>query len=123
LVAAAAILVDDGIAVAHEIGGDLGARAGLGDGSGALGAARPGFVVRGALEQDREWPVAGRTVDIGCQRNAVARGDDKIVLDDDLVCCGHIHAISSLISGGPSLACRPHFRYILVPIPTVVAGA
>ena len=104
-VAAAAILIDDGITVADEIAGDLGARARCGDGGGALGAARGGFAVWGAFEQDRKRPAGARPVDVGRQPDAVARRHQQIALDDHLMSSRRIHAISSrkgsALSGQP----------------------
>jgi len=77
-----AILIDDGIAVAHKIGGDVGARAGRRDGSRALGAARRGFVVRRPLQQHRKRTASGWTIDIRRQLDAVPCGDDEIPIDN-----------------------------------------
>src|SRR6516162_2548499 len=53
-VPAAAILIDDGIAVLRKVNSDLGARARRRQSGGALRAARRRFVIRGALDQDRK---------------------------------------------------------------------
>jgi hypothetical protein len=72
-IAAAAILIGDGIAALDEISSDLGPRPWR-DRSGALGSARRRFVVERAFEEHRKRPRPGRPVDIGRQHHPVARG-------------------------------------------------
>ena len=81
-IAAAAILIGDGIAVRDEIGGDLCARARRRVRGGDLGPARRRFVVGRAFEQDRERPGTGRTIDVGRQHDPVARRRHQVALDD-----------------------------------------
>ena len=82
------ILIDDGVAVAHEIGRNLGERAGLRGGSRALRAARRGFVVRRPLQQHRKRAASRRAVHIRRQADAVSCHDHEIPIDDHFACSG-----------------------------------
>ena len=67
-VASAAILIGDPIALLREIGGEPGARGGLGRSGRHLAAARNVAPVGRALEDDGEGPCALRQMDIGASR-------------------------------------------------------
>ena len=76
-VASAAILIGDPIALLREIGGEPGARGGLGRSGRHLAAARNVAPVGRALEDDGEGPCALRQMDIGCEPRAVAHLDHR----------------------------------------------
>jgi len=102
-VASAAILMDDGITVLPEIAGNLGARARRRHGRSAFGAARRGFVVRGAFEQHRERPGARRAINIGRQPDPVARPNHHIALDGAFGDRSSRHARSPPVDAMPGL--------------------
>ena len=99
-VPAAAILIDDGIAMLCKVNSDLGARARHRHSGGALRAARRRFVIWGALEQDRKRAAAGRPIDVHRPPDAVPRDHPEVVLDQDLQVIGRIHPSDLLVLAG-----------------------
>jgi len=100
-VAAAAILIGDGVAVPGEISGELGPGPRPCVRGAALGSARCRFIVGRAFQQHRKRPRPVRPVHIGRQQHSVARRHHQIALDDDLARFRHQPSLRAAV-----LPCR-----------------
>ena len=124
LVAAAAILIDDGIAVPHEIAGDLGARARRGARRRCARSGSAPICRKGCVRATPETARAGRAINIGRQTRP-RRAPEPSDRARRRICawpmsCRHPRCSSIAMPATPARACLPP-AFSLSPSPLVRA--